>query len=134
MPISAAFSTCCGDPPMTAVRAAAAMEHATPTSPVAHAQKRAYMTIVFTWRCKREFKAHKARKRTLAADLGGRNAGAPLEEHANGCRRQKELLDVLLVVGRYERQVVLEHFRDDYKSNEWQGSRVTHQSAGSAVI
>src|SRR5690606_6411362 len=51
--------------------------------------------------------------------------GAPLEEHANGRRRQEELLDVLLVVGRHERQVVLEHRRDDWNRNEWQGRRKT---------
>ena len=33
MPISAAFSTCAGVPPMTAAKPAAAMEQATPTSP-----------------------------------------------------------------------------------------------------
>ena len=33
MPISAAFSTCSGVPPITAANAAAAMEQATPTSP-----------------------------------------------------------------------------------------------------
>ncbi len=33
MPISAAFSTCSGVPPITAARPAAAMEQATPTSP-----------------------------------------------------------------------------------------------------
>jgi hypothetical protein len=33
MPISAAFSTCWGVPPVTAARPAAAIEQATPTSP-----------------------------------------------------------------------------------------------------
>ena len=33
MPISAAFSTCSGVPPITAASAPAAMEQATPTSP-----------------------------------------------------------------------------------------------------
>jgi hypothetical protein len=33
MPISAAFSTCSGVPPMTAAMAPAAIEHAEPTSP-----------------------------------------------------------------------------------------------------
>ena len=33
MPISAAFSTCSGVPPITAARPAAAIEQATPTSP-----------------------------------------------------------------------------------------------------
>ena len=33
MPISAAFSTCSGVPPMTSARAPAAMEQAEPTSP-----------------------------------------------------------------------------------------------------
>ena len=33
IPISAAFSICANEPPNTAVRAAAAMEQATPTSP-----------------------------------------------------------------------------------------------------